>query len=92
MPIKTPFNYFYLNFLQIFYKFFIKFNIINTYYLTAKGSQISKSFILQIFPVIPLIPKNFPSGLACFALSSVKTLTTSAPQFYARVLGIISKA
>jgi hypothetical protein len=51
------------------------------YYLTANGSQISKSFILQIFPVTPFIPKNLPSGFACFALSSVKTLTTSAPQF-----------
>jgi len=45
----------------------------------------------SILPVFPLIPQKSPLGWACLALNSVKTLTTSAPQFYAKVLGITSK-
>ena len=41
-----------------------------------------------IFPVFPSIPQNYPSGYACLALNSVNTLTTFAPQFNAKVLGI----
>jgi hypothetical protein len=49
------------------------------------------SSILPVFPLMPhIIPE--PSDGECLARSSVKTRTTSAPQFYAKVLGITSKA
>jgi len=58
------------------------------------GSQMSATDISSILPVLPLIPHIIPepSEAACFARNSVRTRTTSAPQFYAKVLGITSKA
>ena len=53
----------------------------NTYSFTDKGSKIFKAFMSEIWPYNPSIPKLIPSGPACFALSSVKIGTTSAPQF-----------
>ena len=64
----------------------------NIYSFTDNGSKIFNCFISAIHPFNPSIPKLIPSGPACFARSSVNILTTSAPQFYARVLGIISNA
>ena len=69
-------------------------DVLNVYCLTVTGSQIFASDMSAILPVFPLIPQFFPepSATACFALSSVSTRTTSAPQFYASVLGITSIA
>jgi len=54
-------------------------------------SATDMSSILPVFPFIPHIMPE-PSEGACLARNSVKTRTTSAPQFWARVLGITSKA
>jgi len=48
----------------------------------------------SILPVLPLMPHIMPepSEAACLARNSVRTRTTSAPQFWAKVLGMTSKA
>lgn len=68
--------------------------VLNDWFLTSTGSQISASFISSIYPVFPLMPhmRPVPSSGACLERSSVRTRTTSAPQFYAKVLGITSRA
>ena len=69
-------------------------DVLNVCYLTLTGSQTLASVMSAILPVFPLIPQFLPdpSAAACFALSSVRQRTTSAPQFYANVLGITSSA
>lgn len=72
-------------------KTYLKVLILN-YFLTDNGSQTPISDMLAIFPVFPLTPYCNPPVSLCFALSSVKILTVSAPQLAERVLGMISKA
>ena len=57
--------------------------VLNVYCLTLTGSQTFASDMSAILPVFPLIPQFLPepSAAACFALNSVNTRTTSAPQF-----------
>ena len=65
--------------------------VFRTWSLTARGSQIPRSFISAISPVSPLIPQVAPL-VACFARSAVRVRMTVAPQFWAKVLGITSRA
>lgn len=60
--------------------------------LTAYGSHTPSSFMSTISPVFPFSPKVQSELSACFALSLVSVLMTLAPQFWARVRGMTSRA
>ena len=62
------------------------------WFFTAIGSQMFWIDMSDIFREFPSIPKvEFPLS-ACLALSSVIILTTSIPQFVAKVFGITYNA
>lgn len=65
--------------------------VFNTWSLTARGSQIPKSFMSANSPVSPLIPQVVPP-VACLARRAVSVRMTVAPQFCANVRGITSNA
>ena len=66
--------------------------VLITWNFTAIGSQMFTIDMSVIFLALPSIPKVELPLSACLALSSVMILTTSIPQFVARVLGMTSKA
>lgn len=66
--------------------------VLNTYYFTAMGSHTFSLLMSTIFPEVPSKPKYYPPSSVCLDLNSVMDLTTSTPQFKAKVLGITSMA
>lgn len=66
--------------------------VLRTWFFTATGSQTFASYMLPIFFLFPSMPNAAFPFSACLALNSVMILTTSIPQFVAKVFGMISKA
>lgn len=65
--------------------------VLKVCFFTLTNSHTPISLISAISPVFPFNPL-YHSPSACLALNSVIDLMTSHPQFYAKVLGMLSNA